>query len=326
MPTFEFLKIVKESAYGTVMSNPIAGTDSIFIRLTEGNSFSVQPMPQFVDIMYGGGEAIVSEIITDYFVCSGRLQTVLYPTQASLLMHWLTDRINTGQTSPWVTTEPPGDLASVSIYHAYQLSDGTLKRSRYPGVKPSAFTLSASRTDPVWKLSIDLQAQKVIGNSYDASSDPDATEFPAPLDADLPTGPYTFNHSAGGLLLGSSAGTVRTQYENLNIQCTNSLDARSFESRFLQVCAFRGRRLNLSFEERLKASPDDRSAFEAATKQRAQLTISNGTHSVVMDFKSFNTFRQLTRNLPIDKIFTFQAQIGSARDPSATTDFSVTVT
>lgn len=326
MATFEFLKLVKESSYGTVMSNPVAGTDSIYIRLTEGNSFSVQPNPQMIDIMYGGGEAIPVEIVSDYFETRGRLQTVLYPTQAALLFHWITDRINTAQTSPWVTSEPAGDLASVSLYHAYAYSNGTFKRTRYAGCKAAGFTLAASRGDPVFKLSIDLWAQKPVGNSYDASTDPDAVEFPAPVDTDLPTGPYTFNMTSGGWTFGTGAGTVRSQYEGFNLTVTNKLDARSFESRFLQVCAFRGRTPNVTAAMRLKATPDDRASFEAVTPQRSQLVITKATNTVTIDMKASNVIRTLGRDLPIDKVFMFNTTLGSVRDAVAGTDFTVTCT
>lgn len=326
MATFEFLRIVKEKSLGTIMDNPVAGTDEIYLRLTESNSFTVQPTPVFVDIMYGGGENIVNESISDYFNLTGRLQTVLYPTQAAMLFGWLTTRINDARSSPWTTTEPAGDLASVSIYHAYQTADGTIKRTRYAGCKPTGWTLELTRQAPVARISIDLAALKPYGNAYDNSADPDATEFPAPVDSDYPTGPYRFNQTSGGLLLGSSAGTVRTQYENISVQCTHTLDVRSFETAFNQVLAFRGRRMTINANMRLKITPDDRAAFESAAKQRVQLTITSGTHSVVIDGKSFNTIRQLTRDLPIDRTFMYNAQWQSARDPSANVDFTVTCT
>ena len=40
MSAREFVWIVKESALGTLMTSPTAGTDSIYIRLVDGNSFS----------------------------------------------------------------------------------------------------------------------------------------------------------------------------------------------------------------------------------------------------------------------------------------------
>jgi hypothetical protein len=326
MPAFEFLWLVKESAYGTPTASPVAGTDSIYIRLPDSNAFGVQADPQFAEIPYGGGEDMLVEAPADVTQVRGTLATNLYPTQAAFLLNWAGTRVNAGQTAPWTTTEPPGDLASVSAYHGYARNDGTIKRTRYAGGKVGQWRLAASRTDPVWKISLDLIFQKPVGNSYDASADPTATEFPAPADADLPTGPYLFSHAAGGLLLGTGAGTSRTQFESLEFTCANTIDARPFESRWLQVAAFRGRRPQLNAGLRLKVTPDDRSAYEAATAQRAQLTLTKGANSVVLDLKASNVIRQLRRDLPLNKVFMHNLQLGSLRDATAGTDLTITVT
>ena len=326
MAVFEFLMIAKESALGTVMGTPVLGTDKFYLRLTDGNSFSMQAVPQYVDIPYGGGEAITVESLSEYTDCKGTLTTKLYPSQAAILFNWAQNRINSGQTSPWTTTEPPGDLASMSVYHAYQRSDGTLKRTRYAGVKVTRWQIAASATDPVFKLTLDLQAVKEVGNPIDSSSDPDATEFPAPADTDLPSGPYLFRHSSGGLLLGSSSGTVRTQYDDFSLDVTNTMDARPFESQFIQMIAFRGRASMLNATLRLKATPDDLTSFLSGTAQRAQLTLANGTTTTVIDYKSSNKIRQLTRDLPLDRAFMYRLQMKNVRDASAGTDISVTVT
>jgi hypothetical protein len=326
MAAFEYAMFCTESAYGTTTATPVAGTDKIYIRLTDGNSFSVQANPQFADIPYGGGENTLVEKVSDVVEVTGRLMTKLYPAQAGLLLKWALARINAGQTTPWATTEPPDDLASASMYHAYVRNDGTPKRSRYAGGKPRQLVLECSRGDPVWKLTLDLVFQKPVGNSYDLSTDPDVTEFPVPADADLPTGPYLFSHSAGGLLLGSGAGSVRTQYESLRFTVTNTIDARPFESRFLQAAPFKGRRATLDAALRLKATPDDRASFEAATALRTQLTLAKGANTVVLDLKSANKFTQLGRDLPLDKIFMLNAQVGSVRDATAGTDIALTVT
>lgn len=325
MAAFEFLMWVKESALGTPIGTPVLGTDKIYLRLTDGNSFSMQAVPQYVDIPYGGGEAITVESLSEFTDCKGTLTTKLYPSQAHLLFDWAQNRINAGGTSPWTTTEPPGDLASASIYHAYQRSDGTLKRTRYAGVKVTRWQIAASATDPVWKLTMDLQAVKEVGNPIDSSTDPDATEFPAPADADLPTGPYLFKDSVGGLLLGSSSGTVRTQYDDFSIDVTNVVDARPFESPFVQVISFRGRNSMLNSTLRLKATPDDLTPFLSGTAQRAQLTLVRGTTTVI-DFKAQNKIRQLTRDLPLDRTFMYKLQMKNVRDATAGTDISVTVT
>src|SRR4051812_30957148 len=106
MSAREFCWIVRESAFGTVMSSPVAGTDSIYVRLTDGNSLSVYPKNINETIMYGGGVATAGETVSDHSSSDGTLRTKLFPTQAKFLMTWASQLINSGQTLPWVTTEP----------------------------------------------------------------------------------------------------------------------------------------------------------------------------------------------------------------------------
>src|SRR3954447_14001739 len=103
----EFLWIVKESALGTVMTSPVAGTDSIYIRLSDGNSFGMVAEPVIEEIPYGGGFAVTAEAVSDHYGCKGQLKTKLYPGQAELLLALLTERVNAGQTAPWTTPELP---------------------------------------------------------------------------------------------------------------------------------------------------------------------------------------------------------------------------
>jgi hypothetical protein len=324
MPAPEFLWLVKESSYGVPMSNPVAGTDALYIRLTDGNAFTMVATPVIQEIPYGGGLAVTAEAVSDFTAVQGSLRTKLYPSQAPLLLGWLLTRVGADQAQPWPTTEPPGDLASVSAYHAVQRSDGTYKRTRYAGVKPLSGRLACARPAPIWTLSLDLVAQRNVGNLHDGSADPTAAEFPAPGEADYPTGPYLFLHSApqdgqGGF----QVGTVRTQYESLAIAVRNALDARPFESRFLQVCSFRGRASTLEAHLRLKATPDDRAAYEALVAQATRLTLNDGTHTCVLDFRGQNTITKLPHDLPLDKVFMITLALKNRWDPAAGGDVQV---
>jgi hypothetical protein len=322
----EFLQLVKESAYGTIMPTPVAGTDSFFIRLTEGNSFSVNAEPQFTDIPYGGGFAVTAESLSDTVTVVGQLKTKLYPSQDQFLLNWALARINAGQTTPWTTTEIPGDLASVSAYHAYTRSDGTLKRTRYAGGKVGQLTLEGSRGNPVWALTLDCVFQKPVGNAYDASTDPDVTEFPAPADTDYPTGPYQFAHTSGGWAVGGGAYTSRTQFDSVRVSVQNALDPRPFESRYLQSCQNKGRQITLDAAMRLKATPDDRAAFEALTDQNVKLTLNTGAATCVLDFLTRNKIRKWTRDLPLDKVFMANIQLKNVWSASAGNDLALTYT
>ena len=100
-------------------------------------------------------------------------------------------------------SEPPGDLASCTVYHAVRRSDGTYRRKAFTGCKVAGWRIEVSRGSTTAMLTLDLQACKSAGNQMDSTSDPDATAFPAPAETDYPTGPYTFKMTSGGLTVAS---------------------------------------------------------------------------------------------------------------------------
>src|SRR6478752_474542 len=126
----EYLYAVRESALGTVMTSPVAGTDSCYVRLTDG-FFAMAADPVMEFIPYGGGYAVDAEAVSDHYECKGTIKTKLYPGQANFWMTWCLNRINSGQTTPWVTTELPGDLASLSLYHLVRRSDASYHCERF---------------------------------------------------------------------------------------------------------------------------------------------------------------------------------------------------
>jgi hypothetical protein len=321
MSAREFLWIVKESALNTLMASPVAGTDSIYIRLVDGNSFSMVAEPVIEEIPYGGGLAVTAEAISDHYACKGSLKTKLYPSQAPFLLAAAITRINTGQTAPWTTTEPAGDLASFSVYHAVRRADGTYKRHLYSGCKVAGWKIEVSRGGTTAMLTLDLQACKSAGNSMDSTSDPDATAFPAPAETDYPTGPYTFANTAGGMTI----ATVRTQYEDLAIAGQNVLDGRWFETAHLSINQFCGRSTTLDTTLYLKATPDDRAAYEAITAKAASVVLASAVtgETTTIQFNGQNRIKSLPYDLPLNQAFMQKLSLKNLFDPSATGDVSV---
>lgn len=321
MSAREFVWIVKEASLGTPMASPVAGTDSIYIRLTDGNGFGMVAEPVIEQIPYGGGFAVTAEAVSDHYACKGQLKTKLYPAQAPLLLALLATRINAGQTTPWVTTEPPGDLASVSIYHAVRRPDGTYRRKRFAGVKAAGGTIEVSRQGTVASLALDLLGARSYGNAMDASADPDAAEFPAPAETDYPAGPYTFKQTASLL----SIASTRTQYESLSLAIQNKLDGRWFETSYLQVNQFCGRESKLDVELYLKATPDDRTSFEGISPLAASLGFNNGVtgQHLTIAMNAQNTILGLPYDLPLDKAYMQKLTLLNRFDPAAAGDLAI---
>ncbi len=296
-------------------TSPTAGVDAIYIRLIDGNSFTGYAKPIIEKIPYGGGLATMADAVSDHYEAKAQLKTKLYPTQALLLLGWLMTRINAGQTTPWVTTEPPYDLASCTVYHAVRNSDGSYRRKAYKGVKCAGGTIEVSRQSTTAMLTLDLVACQCQGNQFDSTLDPGLTAFPLPVETDYPTGPYTFKSTAGGLTIGS----VRVGYDTLSLRIQNALDGRWFETSYLQINQFCGRQTSLSTQLYLKATPDDRVTYEAITTATAASLVfasAVGSQTCTITLNGKNVIDDLPYNLPLDSAYMLNMELGNLWDPS----------
>lgn len=315
MASREFLYIVIESAYGTPKASPVLGTDAIYCRLSGGNAFSMVGDPVWYEIMYGGGRAIPAVTGSDQMECTGELKTELYASQAVFLSNWAMQQINTGQTSPWTTTEPAGDLASCSVYHAVTRSDGTVKRLQFAGVKVEGWTIECSRDSKIASITLQLRGQKWNGNSYDSSSDPSATPFPAPAESAYPTDPFRFIDLAGNV----SIGTSRTQFSSISLKSTHKMDPRWFESRWLSIERFLGRETTLDCTLLYKPTPDDLTSYQNVSVQATTVEFNNGTHSLTIGMNAQNYFKKITKKLDVDKVYELPLSLKNYWDPTANT-------
>jgi hypothetical protein len=314
MPAREFLLLIKESALNVPMTTPVAGVDSMYIRLSEGE-FNMEVEPVIQTIGYGGGFAVTAESVTDHYGVKGSLKTKLYPTQALMLLDWLTTRIDAAQTSPWTTTENAGDLASVTVYHAILQANGVFRREKHTGVKCASGSIDISRDSTTGVLSLDLQGCRTFPNAYDASVAPDATEFPPPAEADYPYGAYTFTQTAGLLTIDS----VRTQYKSINFKVNNKLNGEWFETSYLTKNEFTGRDVTMDVDLLLKAPPDDRASHETVAPLAASFGFDNGVagQAITINMYARNVVSGLKRSLPMDKSYMQKLTLKSHWDPAA---------
>jgi hypothetical protein len=296
------------------MTTPVAGVDSMYIRLSEGE-FDMEVAPVIQTIGYGGGFAVTAESVTDHYGVKGSLKTKLYPTQALMLLNWLTTRIDAAQTSPWVTTENAGDLASCTVYHAILQANGVYRREKHTGVKCASGSLDISRDSTTGVLNLSLEGCRTFPNAYDASAAPDATEFPAPAEADYPYGPYTFTQTAGLV----TVGAVRVQYKSINFKVTNKLNGEWFETSYLTKNEFTGRDVTMDVDLLLKGTPDDRASFETVAPLAASLGFDNGVtgQAITINFNARNVISGLKRSLPMDKSYMQKLTLRCQWDPAA---------
>jgi hypothetical protein len=342
----EFLYVVQESALNTPVAVPVVqlnsstmGANSLYIRLIDGNSFTAYAKPVIEEIAYGGGFATTSEAVSDHYEAVGTLKTKLYPWQASMLLGLALTRINSGQTAPWTTTEPGGDLASASFYHATRVSDGSYKCNLFSGGKVTSVKIEVSRGSTTAMLTLGLVFSKSWGNSMDGTTDPTigswtapsgttAGAFPAPTEAQYPLSPYTFKQTAAGLVIATSGSTARTEYEDLSVSVDNAVDARWFEQSYRQIVQFLGRKSGLETTLYYKPTPDDISHFEGIAVHAASLVFTTGVSgtNLTLQFNGQNTILDLPRDLPLDKAYMTKLSLRNRWDPAATAGYNQDLT
>jgi hypothetical protein len=330
MAAREFLMAVQESAFLTPVTTPtvwttsttygLANAQAYYCRLDGGNAFTMRPRPVIVKTPYGGGKAITAYAVSDKIECKGKLTMKLSVSQAPFWLSWAGVNINSGQTTPWVTTEPAGDLTSVSLYHAITMDSGTVKRRVYLGCKVTDWQLTVSEQSTVCTLSLGIIGSTPQGNQFDSSSDPNSTVFPAAADNNYPVDPYLFIHSAGHVTIG---GQARTKYTDLSINCTNAIDYKWYSSRFVQAIRWFGRDTTAAMKVLYSTSPDDRTTYEGLTSETASIELTNGTHSVTMNLNAQNIYNPFEEDLPLDKIYMFNQTSANMWDASAGSDFTL---
>lgn len=320
MAVREFVLMVQESAYKTPVGSPVLGTSMVYPRLSESDAFSVRDSPILVPVMRGGGINTKAYTIAGKQECSGALKMVMCYSTAAFLLGWATQPMNAGQTTPYTTTEPPNDLASMTFYHGITLSDGTIKRRAWLGCKCEGFSLSCSADSPLMIGTFQIRASTPQGNQFDSSTDPTSGTFPAPADTAFPVDAIIFQHLAAGLTVGSS----RTQFDAWGLDSKYSMDPKWFESRFVSVHRFWGRATTMTLTNYYKPSPTDRTSYEGVAAQSVIAAFTNGTHTLTFALNAQNIFSKVDDQLGIDKVFMQSDSIDNQWDASAGGDFNFT--
>lgn len=296
-----YLKITQESALNTPAAT------SIYLRLPDPNAFRIMSMPEYWRIMSGSGFAVPALTGTQTLALAGTLTTPLCQEQAQFLLGWALTRINSGQTSPWTTTELAGDLASCTCEFAWTNFDGTFRKKAYGGVKVARLRLTGSKSSPVMMLSLDL-----IGST------PGSSTVSEPADTSFPVNVYTFQHLRGGLSIGSS----RTNFESINVEVVNALTPYFDESQYANAVRLGGRSTTVQGRMRLKASPDDRALWEAGTAQSMSLVWTGFTHTVTLTANAQNFINSVAEDFPIDREIYYDLNMQNYLDATAASDIT----
>jgi hypothetical protein len=313
-----FIRLTQEAAFGTYNA---AGT-AISIRLSSPNAFSVMTDPEFWEVMDGSGLGVPVLQGSQTSALAATLTTELCYSQAQFLLGWAVQRINAGQTSPWTTTELPNDLASCTIDFAWsQFDTATMRRKRFLGAKVASLRLSGARDNPKVMCTMGLVASTPQGNSFDSSTDPTSVDFPEPALTAYPSDVVLFQHMRGQVSVG---GASRSNFESWELNVQNTMNPYFDESRFANAIRLGGRRITASSRFRIKSTVDDRTTYENATVQAAQLAWTNTTHTITMNLNSQNLIRPFKEDLPLDREIYASIGLQVLLDQAAGTDLTFT--
>jgi hypothetical protein len=329
----QYLMYIEEETYGVPKLTTGAPTTAAFgyIRLLGDNAFTIAPSQDSVKVAYGGGVATNIARIPGRITAEGTLTTVIHYTQAAALLGWALTPINTGRTAPWTTSadtvQGPGDLASMSLYHAVRQSDGTYYKRAYHGAKVRSMRLECSADDPLVRATLNISAgQPVPDAAWGGAAVIGASEFPAPADGDYPdpTKILHYYDSAGHVVIG---GTTRTLYGSLMMEVNNIIDTKYYTSRYASVISYRGRNTTaVQIKSLFTPTPTDRNDYETNAAKTVVVTFTNGVNSVAIDFKANN--RQDTPpayDLPNERTYEQTITYFNFYDVANTADFVLTV-
>lgn len=321
MSVREYVILTTEAVAGTYDTSTTPAPTVLAIPLDGSNSFQGVPKPETWTIR--GAQSGNKRFLrgSQKMSVDLKLKTHLYVAHAPTMLGWALTEIGSTQTTPWTTTEPIGDLASVTIDHALMRSDGTWEARRYLGCKAAATSISSESEGQIVDLDIDIKGMVVQGNQYDGSVNPTLTQ---PLLSAYPTDIYTFQGTAGAFTLGS----VRTQYQNLKIDVKSTLFAPFDESHFVNRIRYRGRDASLSAKLLIKSTPNDRATYETQAASTASLVFTNAakSHTATLTFNAQNFIDDLPHDLPLDKDYYYNMRLENFLDPVAGEDFTIAFT
>lgn len=298
------LRLTKETTPGTYNASAVS-TDIAHIRIVGDDGFPERSVPNiyYVRDAAGSNRKVQADFGTK--TCTGRFNSLLYNSQASLILSWGLNLISAGLSfnAPYTLT----------IDHLMQLEDGsTVVYDRYLGCYPGDISLRAGNSGDANKFALActfLYLNYVSITSSDYAT-PTLDKFPADL-------PLKFQQLAGGITLdGSSfAGFKSFQFDNKNMTKANY-----DESVYPQAIGWYGRDISARIEARYKSNAQ-RLAFNAITQSPFKVILSDGTNQNTFDFKNENIRMSLSDATPMGDAFYQTIEFGALLDGTAGTDF-----
>lgn len=280
MYTQEFLRITKEATFGVFDA---AATETAIIQLDQANAFTMRAKPLRWSIRTHGSNNRRVQTGSAKTQLAGSLSTLIYPSQAALLLPWGADLDAT-----------TGQAYSVTIDHAITMEDATptVIYRRYLGCKVGSMNIAGSDESQLLRLKLDLVAQKPSAAAITA------TDFPTPTLADYPAdAPYLFQHAAAGFTLDGSV----TEFNSFDLTVKNILDATFNASQYVTRIKNCGRDVDLK-TKLVYQRATDRAKFEGVTAITIGAVFTNGVNTLTFDLNTKNFYADVSDDLPLDKV------------------------
>jgi hypothetical protein len=318
----QFAMIVAETEYGVPLDaeDRVLGTNTFYFPINQSNAVNIQDTATIGTLMYGGGYNTRSCAMSAQSALTGTIQTSLFATP---LTKFLLDasfvQINTGRTTPWVTTDPDyvmpaKDLASFTLMFGHEQVDGSVKRLGYHGLKIMSGNVSLqSGQQTGGTMSFTVQ-----GNGI---STPSPEDFPEPSSSDFPCGVFTFSDLDGGLKIGS----VRKAFGGVEIAWTNSMSVQYFEKKYPTMIRNLGRETSVNVSNMyLKPTPDDHASYKSLTPFVSQVKLVGAGSKTLQFDLPITRWMTLTHDYSLENPYFRNGTLGSFYDPSIGTDITVT--
>jgi hypothetical protein len=308
----EALIVTTETAYGTIKTSPVLGTDYLAFRLHEGNSCTVRRRDIHQTFRTADAANRRALRISKRYAVEGQLKCLAYVSHMPLLLKWALELVNSGQTTPWTTTIRPGMLASMTLDHFLEDStDGTIAKKRYTGCIVKSGSLVFNNDSDVGLLTLDI-----VGSTATTH-----TQTEPALSA-YPTSAYCLQD-----LTTIKVGSATTNIKQLSLNWTNMVKPRWDESPYVTACRLFGRNIDHVAQVLYKDSPDRRGAYEALTVQDCEYVWTAGSNTMKFDFHGTSYFDSVpAESSPLDDDFEQTLTLHSHIDPTAGTDMTLTFT
>jgi hypothetical protein len=268
MASCQWAVLTTESAYGVPTASPVLNADYLVLELLDDDPLGgMEPVPNNEQLYswLACGEA--DRAIGETYSITGTIRTLLYPTQAALLLGWafrpVDDQEVTGDEIPWVTAEPEGQMASMCLDFAYRDDAGDERKNRLLGGKVTGATLSADRGTRDGAFVLELETTWSSRTSTAAAA-PAASAYPS-------AAPYFLSATQGNVVI--NGNTLDDDFDALTIAGEYEANARFDASTVVSRIRHHRRNYTLEVQKLLTFTPDLRALRDNRTVFAASVTL-----------------------------------------------------